>query len=278
MLWDDAYLYIGAELQDPHVWGTLTKRDTVIFHDNDFEVFLDPDGDNHEYYELEINVLNTVWDLFLARPYRDGGPPLDSWDIAGLKSAVHVRGTLNNPTDTDTGWTVELALPWKALGEYAHRPSPPAVGDQWRINFSRVEWRHEIVGGQYRKIPAKREDNWVWSPQGVIDMHQPQMWGYLQFAGPRAKPGDFRPDWARPAKNVLHQIYYAQKEFEKKHKRWAISLVELGINGFLTDGLANPPAMSLTSEGWLATATSRDPKGKKHTWFIKQDSRIWHEQ
>src|SRR3954447_11867464 len=45
MLWDDTHFYVGAELQEPHVWATLTKHDAVIFHDNDFEVFIDPDGD-----------------------------------------------------------------------------------------------------------------------------------------------------------------------------------------------------------------------------------------
>ena len=74
MLWDDEHFYVAAELEEPHVWGTLTKHDSVIFHDNDFEVFIDPDGDNHEYYEFEINALNTEWDLFLKKPYRDGGP------------------------------------------------------------------------------------------------------------------------------------------------------------------------------------------------------------
>src|SRR3954470_13928879 len=45
MLWDDEYLYVGAALAEPHVWGTLTAHDSVIFHDNDFEVFLNPSGD-----------------------------------------------------------------------------------------------------------------------------------------------------------------------------------------------------------------------------------------
>ncbi len=49
MLWDDHYFYIGAELEEPHVWGTLTKHDSVIFNDNDFELFIDPNGANHEY-------------------------------------------------------------------------------------------------------------------------------------------------------------------------------------------------------------------------------------
>ena len=48
ILWDDNYLYVGAEMEEPDVWGTLTARDSVIFHDNDFEVFIDPDGDTHE--------------------------------------------------------------------------------------------------------------------------------------------------------------------------------------------------------------------------------------
>ena len=91
MLWDDTYLYVGALLEEPHVWGTLTKHDSVIFKDNDFEIFIDPDGDNHEYYEIEINALNTEWDLFLTKPYRDGGPAINEWEIPGLKTAVHCQ-------------------------------------------------------------------------------------------------------------------------------------------------------------------------------------------
>ena len=49
MLWDDTYFYIGAELVEPHLWATITRHDAVIFHENDFEFFIDPNGDNHEY-------------------------------------------------------------------------------------------------------------------------------------------------------------------------------------------------------------------------------------
>ena len=69
MLWDDNYFYIAEQLEEPHVWATLTKHDSVIFQDNDFEVFIDPDGDNQEYYEIEINALNTDWDLLLKKAY-----------------------------------------------------------------------------------------------------------------------------------------------------------------------------------------------------------------
>ena len=92
--------------------------------------------------------------------------------VPGLRKAIHVGGTLNDPSDTDRGWTVELALPWADLAEYAGRPVPPEDGDQWRVNFSRVEW--DVTGGKRRvhKVPDTPEHNWVWSPQGVVDMHR----------------------------------------------------------------------------------------------------------
>ncbi|MFZ4549801.1 MAG: carbohydrate-binding family 9-like protein, partial [Bacteroidales bacterium] len=104
MLWDDNYLYIAAELEEPHVWANLTERESVIFYDNDFEVFIDPDGDTHNYVEYEMNARNTQWDLLLLKPYRDDliqNVAIDNWNINGIKSAVHVNGTLNNPNDID---------------------------------------------------------------------------------------------------------------------------------------------------------------------------------
>lgn len=191
MLWDDTYFYICAELSEPHVWGTITEHDAVIFQDNDFEVFLDPDGDCHDYGELELNALNTTWDLRLPKPYRAGGSAENSWEIDGMKSAVKVHGTLNDPSDIDASWTVELALPWKSLATLKGG-SCPSVGRLWRVNFSRVEWDVDIVDGAYVKRPGLPERNWVWSPQHVIDMHRPEWWGYVQFE--ETQDVSFRPD------------------------------------------------------------------------------------
>lgn len=186
MLWDEDYLYFFAELEEPNIWGDITQRDEVIFYNNDFEIFIDPDGDTHNYMEFEVNVLNTVWDLWLAKPYRNEGKVTDGWDIAGLKSAVQIDGTLNDPDDEDHLWTVEIAMPWKAITEAAENDHVPA-GKYWRINFSRVNWDYELAEGKYtrkkgddgRYLP---EYNWVWSPQGVISMHQPEKWGYVYFS------------------------------------------------------------------------------------------------
>jgi hypothetical protein len=180
MLWDDDYFYIGATLEEPHVWAALTQHDSVIFHDNDFEVFLNPSGDGRNYFEFEINALNTGWDLFLPKPYRQGGRADNSWEIPGLRTAVAVDGTINDSRDRDRGWTVEIAFPWSAFRERsgAGRPAP---GDEWRINFSRVEWRLNVTDGKYEKPAGQREDNWVWSPQGTVNMHVPEQWGYVRF-------------------------------------------------------------------------------------------------
>jgi hypothetical protein len=182
MLWDDTFLYVAAELEEPHLQASLLERDSVIYHDNDFEVFLDPDADTHDYFELEINAFGTEWDLFLVKPYRDGGPALHEWDIVGLTTAVHCDGTLNDPADRDAGWTVEIALPWTALAEAAGVECPPRPGDQWRVNFSRVQWRWRPMDGGYEKA-SEKEDNWVWSAQGLVNMHYPEMWGIVEFAG-----------------------------------------------------------------------------------------------
>lgn len=264
MLWDERFFYIGVEMEEPHVWATLTQHDSVIFQDNDFEVFLDPDGDNHEYYELEINALNTTWDLRLPKPYRDGGPALNEWEIPGMKTAVKVQGTLNDPSDTDTGWTLEIALPWSVLGVYATCPSPPRPGHQWRINFSRVEWDTEIRDGKYHKIPKRPEHNWVWSPQGVVDMHQPERWGYVQFSERADEP--FRPDPTWEERCHLMRAYHAQKAFNKKHKRWAENWGELGDEGVAAR--AAGLTLQKTADGWEAYRSSGG------TLTVRQDSRL----
>jgi hypothetical protein len=192
MAWDDAYLYLAAELEEPDLWATITTRDAVIYRDNDIEWFIDPDGDTHRYFELEINALGTAWDLFLDKPYRHGGRAHNGWNIDGLRSAIHLEGTLNDPTDRDRGWLVEMAVPWAAFADSGRTTVPPRAGDRWRINFSRVQWDLDVREGRYVKRLAPDgtplpEYNWVWSPQGEINMHIPERWGGVTFMAPAGR-------------------------------------------------------------------------------------------
>lgn len=262
MLWDDQYFYVGAWLEEQHVWGTLTKRDSVIFYDNDFEIFIDPDGDTHEYFEIEINALNTVWDLFLAKPYKDGGPPDNSWDIEGLKTAVHVAGTLNDYRDIDRYWSVEFAIPWDAFPLRDPDVEPPQDGDQWRVNFSRVQWQHVIEERRYQKVPNTPEFNWVWSPQGIIDMHRPEKWPIVQFTTAQPGRGEFRPDQTQPARQVLFDLYYQQRDHRRAHGQWAEAIDSLDLR-YDQDAFAAGPVINATTGGYQAWVTLPTNEGLK---------------
>jgi hypothetical protein len=279
MLWDDACFYMAAEMEEPDVWGTLVERDSVIFHDNDFEVFIDPDGDSHLYYEFEVNALNTPWDLMLIKPYRDGGPAINGWDIAGLKTGVDVRGTLNHPGDRDQGWAVEIAMPWKILKEAAPEHRAPRAGETWRLNFSRVEWQVDVPDGHYRRrvkpgtTDVLPEDNWVWSPQGAIDMHMPERWGYVQFsaaaAGARADP--FVEDPNERVKWALRRLYYRQRKYRAANGVYATALEPLNAPRISVDGLQFRPAMHATAAAYeISTAGFAGV-----VVHINHDGRVW---
>jgi hypothetical protein len=270
MLWDDTYLYIAAELDEPHISASATKHDSYIFHfDHDFEVFIDPDGDNQLYVELEMNALNTIWDLLLVRPYLNGGPPLDSWENPGLKSAVYINGTLNDPRDIDQGWSIEIAWPWKCFEQLSRSPAPPKDGDQWRINFSRVELQQENVAGKYRKIPKSKEDNWVWSPQGAIDMHRPERWGYVQFSTQKPGSASFRADPSAAASELLHRLQRAQHAYRLKHGRYAETFAELGTPRWYHAELDNPDMTVLP--GWYDIRVRARNARDSNPWQIRGD-------
>jgi len=279
MLWDSTHFYVAAQLEEPDVWATLTERESIIYYDNNFEVFIDPDGDTHNYYELEVNALGTVWDLMLLKPYRDGGPALDAWDIRGLQVGIDIQGTLNDPGDTDDGWTVEIAMPWSILEEAAPGGNPPEAGEQWRLNFSRVEWQTVAEDGTYRKVTDPDtgepldEDNWVWSPQGAINMHMPERWGTIQFADApagEAAPA-FRPDPNQPIRWALRRLYYRQRRFADEHGRYADRLSLLRAEDLTADSIAFAPRLRTTASLYEITAPGADST----VLHIQQDGRAW---
>lgn len=261
MLWDTNYLYVYVQMEEPHIWGTLKKRDTVIFYNNDFEIFIDPDGDTHNYMELEINALNTLWDLFLTKPYREGGKVLDHWDIKGLISAVSYQGTLNDATDVDTSWSLELAIPWEALREGG---GPIPEDNFWRINFSRVQWQFELEQNRYtrkRDSAGKYLDefNWVWSPQGVVNMHEPEHWGYVYFSSNSiSKTGhkDFQIPKDEKIKWEMYKLYRAQKAYYHNHQHWASSISDLELETLRVEGALLQPELQLHDTGYNITVKS----------------------
>ncbi|KAG6572815.1 Carbohydrate-binding domain, family 9 [Phytophthora cinnamomi] len=251
--YDQQFLYVGAYLEETEVWANVSKRNEVIFHDNDFEVFVDADGSTHNYKEFELNARNATWNLWLNRPYRDGGhenstrvDPHYGFDMlnSGMRSAVFVKGDINDPAERLHYWTTEIALPLSELALHSNAQVPPAANSFWRINFSRVEWSVRVVtdkqtGKQhYEKKPGFKEENWVWSAQNAVDMHRPEWWGYLQFRPRDENPPALvydrwtmdevvpvDPEWG--VRYVSFQYYYAQHAYRAATGTYTTSLEQL---------------------------------------------------
>jgi hypothetical protein len=271
MMWDDRYLYLAARLEEPDVRASFTTRDTTVWRENAFEVFIDPTGDTHHYYEFQINARETQWDLMLTRPYRDGGVPISAWDLRGLKKGVAVQGTLNDPSDTDTSWTVELALPWAVLAEAAPDAEPPSGGDRWRINLTRMQWPASVVDGAYVR-DTTGNDAAAWSPQGQGSFHMPERWGVVEFsdAAVGADADSVRVTRTGRLKWALRRLYYRQRAHRSAHGTYAASLDALGAGKVpAPDGFA--PTLRATQS--LYEITTPGPDGT--VLHIRQDGRVW---
>ncbi|CAB9497099.1 Inherit from NOG: Domain of unknown function (DUF1083) [Seminavis robusta] len=259
MLWDDDYLYVAAMLQSNFTTQAhFTKRNSPIFQkDSDFEVFIDAPANCHDYKELEVNAINTVWNLLLDKPYDDGGSehsgriaqPGDKqyYEVQHQTTATKViHGKLNDDKEGAT-WTVECALAFSDLlanTTTSTNTKPPKVGHKWRINFSRVE--HE------------GDTNWTWQAQriwdpvakqvkGKVAMHLPDAWGYVEFGkqqlvedgtSQQTPPpmGDLRfdqltdeqRDASWPARLAAMNIYYAQRRYAELHQgQYAATVADL---------------------------------------------------
>ena len=256
ILWDNEFLYLGAVIKEPHIWANLRERDAVIFLDNNFEIFIDPDGTTHDYFELEINALGTLWDLYLVKPYRDRRHvAMNAWDIRKIEYAIQINGTLNVPSDEDEEWVIEMKLPISIFTELSFKEVPPPEGDFWRLNFSRVQWETEIKGDKYVKVEGVPENNWVWSPQGLINMHYPERWGYLFFSHNPVGSG-FKP-YTIPeteyAREYMRQLYYKQRQFWIDNGRFATDLQELSAKPFQWKGEDVSITIETTSQTFVIT-------------------------
>jgi Carbohydrate family 9 binding domain-like len=131
LAWDNTHLYAAFTCVDPEPWGTMMQRDQHLWNEEVVEVFLDPDGDGHNYAELEVSPHNIVVDLLIPHQPDRSTNPADAahWDIKGLQTAVSKHAT---------GWIVEIAIPWASLAD-AGATAAPREGDRWRVGLYRIE-------------------------------------------------------------------------------------------------------------------------------------------
>jgi hypothetical protein len=173
--WDAGNLYLAFSAIDTDIWGDMRRRDDPIYEEEVVEVFLCSGRDLTRYFEFEFSPHNVVFDAAIECPesgdrrFMKADP---EWDCEGLKSAVHVVGTLDDHSDLDQRWTVEVALPF---GQIGHTGRPPAEGEVWRANFYRIDRAEE---GEFS----------CWSPTlaDPPNFHVPRRFGFVEFSGETA--------------------------------------------------------------------------------------------
>ncbi len=169
LMWDDTFLYVGYDAPDDHLHCEFDQRDGEIYNQDAVEIFLDPDGDGKNYYEIQICPSGTIFDSLLTS-YRANAkePECNKWNST-MQARVSIEGTLNMKDDVDKGYTAEFAIPW---ADIHHAPSsPPKPGDRWRANFFRLD---DAKGGKKA---------WAWSPPLNNDFHNLPRFGLIEFVG-----------------------------------------------------------------------------------------------
>jgi biopolymer transport protein ExbD len=145
MTWDDQYLYVFANVVDTDIFSPFKNHDDTIWKADCVELFIDADGNQRGYIELQVNPNNATFDSWFASTRAQPGDV--SWE-SGMVTAVKVNGTPDKAGDGDTGWDVEIGIPWTAVrGRDAEMKInlPPKLGDRWRLNVVRVDKRGENI-------------------------------------------------------------------------------------------------------------------------------------
>ncbi len=205
-LWSDDHLYVAFECADADIWGVSSRRDDPRLPLQEVvEVFIDTEDMGRTYVEVEVSPRNVVYDLLvLAFPPDDRWPSsrrrrgrhfegLPTWDAPGLATAVSVEGTLDDPSDRDRGFGVEMAVPFAALPILAG--GKPAEGERWRVGLFRVERPDRpaaaaatsggLAGAARPAIRRDRADlapqMLCWSPPRDASFHRPRRFGTFVF-------------------------------------------------------------------------------------------------
>jgi glucose/arabinose dehydrogenase len=171
LLWDREYLYVAADMDDADLYADITDHDGQIWDNDVFEVFVKPAVDKPAYYEFQVNALNTQFDCFIPRRGHVGR--FKKLHEFGIESAVRLRGTLDDWTDTDEGWSVEMKIPWSSFMHTGGRPEP---GDEWRFALCRYDHDTSREGPELSTSAPLQERNF----------HRHEDYAPLRFVGLQA--------------------------------------------------------------------------------------------
>ena len=165
LLWDDDFLYVTYECADTDIVAQFTERDDPTYRDDTVEIFINPKPTQTGiYYGLEMNARAVLYDYLMY----DSRYALKRFNMQGVKLASFIRGTLNARGDEDTGWSLEVAIPWVNFEEMAKRPEAATA---WAFNMARWDGVE----------PNRRMSMWSDPLQPRANPHVPARFGQLVF-------------------------------------------------------------------------------------------------
>ena len=171
LLWDDDNLYIIYECVDPYLHSEVTEHDGAVYQEDAVEIFATPNMDvPGNYYGYEMNINGTLLDYIAFRGGKERTKAIHpSWQNEGVVIATTYDGTLNDHSDTDQSWILEISIPhdnFRHLGGQI----PPQNGDQWRAGLNRTKGYQGQFG--------------LWSDTGTpqADFHRATRFGILTFS------------------------------------------------------------------------------------------------
>lgn len=167
LTWDSDNLYVAYECDDSDITAVRTQHDDPTYRDDAVEIFIAPPGVKNLYLGLEMNARAVLSDYLYVFPQR----LLGHYDLPGVQLASSIKGTLNMSGDQDQGWTLEVAIPWRAFADLAASPVPK-IGDRWIANMNRWDGTE----------PNRRLSQWSDSGMTRPYPHNPERFGQLLFA------------------------------------------------------------------------------------------------
>ncbi len=248
MVYDENYIYVAAQLQEENVWGSITKRDSIIYYENDFEIFLDPTANGINYFEFEMNSLNTMFDMWHELDNHRGAYADPVFDCEGMRHVVKVNGTLNYHYDIDKGWNVEVKIPLNELKKWNPQMSVPIKrGDKWRINFDRVQYMHTYSELFPYLIPNNLfTEDWVLGPTDTGDLHIPELWPVIVFSNRYTGKYDVELENNKP---VVYEIPTSNVKKEKGMVHFPACSIVIGPDP--TDTIHSPAHKVDVPEFWM---------------------------
>jgi hypothetical protein len=168
VLYDDKKLYCGFVVADDYLKSTFKQNDEHLWEQDTIEVMLDPDGDTRNYFELQVSPRGVHFDTRYDSPRQPRPFGHTDWD-SQVEAKVSLNGKLDDDA-ADTGYVVELAIPWTAFATGDTPAVRPTAGATWRMNFFVMDARKE---GRQRAV--------AWSPPRIGDFHTLGQFGRVVF-------------------------------------------------------------------------------------------------